>query len=282
MNILEVFRFSFEALWERRVRATLTTLMVIMGASLIVALNGTGNGFTSFINNQFSNLGANVLIISPRGDIDINDALIDEISRINGVEEAVPFFQQTSSITSKGESQTSIVVGMDQSKLPLLFPTISFQSGTYVPETDSVGIILGNELIRSSSGKEIFASLGQTRERAASESFDGISSEDLIALDEHAMLTLIGAVQALRFHKTPYVSIKDAYEYYLIACEGREIQLFTYSKIRDYIKDLHFRGLLNYNPRKGISIVGASVEDLSRVLQTIERSRELEEYEEET
>ncbi len=162
MNILEVFRFSFEALWERRVRATLTTLMVIMGASLIVALNGTGNGFTNFINNQFSNLGANVLIISPRGDIDINDALIDEISRINGVEEAVPFFQQTSSITSKGESQTSIVVGMDQNKLPLLFPTISFQSGTYVPETDSVGIILGNELIRSSSGKEIFASLGQT------------------------------------------------------------------------------------------------------------------------
>ena len=118
--------------------------------------------------------------------------------------------------------------------------------------------------------------------KAASESFDGISSEDLMALDEHAMLTLIGAVQALRFHKTPYVSIKDVYEYYLIACEGREIQPFTYSKIRDYIKDLHFRGLLNYNPRKGISIVGASVEDLSRVLQTIERSRELEEYEEET
>lgn len=113
--------------------------------------------------------------------------------------------------------------------------------------------------------------------KAASESFDGISSEDLMSLDEHAMLVLIGAVQALSFHKTPYVSIKDVYEYYLIACEGRETQHLSYNKIRDYIKDLHFRGLVNYNPQKGVSIVGASVEDLSRVLQTIERSREFEE-----
>jgi hypothetical protein len=37
--------------------------------------------------------------------------------------------------------------------------------------------------------------------------------------------------------------------------------------------------LLNHNPQKGVSIVGASVEDLSRVLQTIERSKELEEEE---
>jgi len=162
VNIFEIFSFSFEALKERRVRAILTTLMVIMGAGLIVALNGTGNGFTNFINSQFSSLGANVLIISPRGGIDIDKALADEISRIDGVDDVLLFIQQTSSITLKGESQTSIVVGVDQSKLPLLFPTISFQSGTFVSETDNVGIVLGNELARSSSGEEPFASLGQT------------------------------------------------------------------------------------------------------------------------
>jgi len=162
MNLVEIFSFYFEALKERRVRVSLTTLMVIMGASLIVALNGTGNGFTNFINSQFTSLGANVLIISPRGDIDINTALADEISKIKGVDDTLLFIQQTSSITSRGESQTSIVIGVDQSKLPLLFPTLSFQSGTFVSETDNVGIILGNELARSSGGKEPFATLGQT------------------------------------------------------------------------------------------------------------------------
>jgi len=162
MNVIEIFSFSFEALKERHIRATLTTLMVIMGASLIVALNGTGNGFRDFVNNQFSNLGANVLIISPRGDIDINEALADEISKIEGVEDVLLFVQQTVLITSRGEAQTSIVVGIDQNKLPLIFPTISFQSGTFVSETDNVGIILGNELSRSSSGDEAFVTVGQT------------------------------------------------------------------------------------------------------------------------
>jgi len=65
----------------------------------------------------------------------------------------------------------------------------------------------------------------------------------------------------------------------VLACEGREVEPLSYSKIRDYVKDLHFRGLVNYNPEKGISIVGASVQDLGRVLQTIQRSKELEEEE---
>ena len=162
MNVIEIFIFSFEALKERHVRAILTTLMVVMGASLIVALNGTGNGFRDFVNNQFSNLGANVLIISPRGDIDINEALADEISKIEGVEDVLLFVQQTALVTSRGETQTSMVVGIDQSKLPLIFPTISFQSGTFVSETDNVGIILGNELSRSSSGDGAFVTVGQT------------------------------------------------------------------------------------------------------------------------
>lgn len=162
MNLIEIFSFSFEALKERRVRAILTTLMVIMGASLIVALNGTGNGFRNFVNSQFSNLGANVLIISSRGDVDINEALADEISKIEGVEDVLLFVQQTALITSRGETQTSMVVGIDQSKLPLIFPTISFQSGTFVSETDNVGIILGNELSRSSGGDGAFVTVGQT------------------------------------------------------------------------------------------------------------------------
>jgi len=86
--------------------------------------------------------------------------------------------------------------------------------------------------------------------KATRENFDGISTEDLMALDGHIMLTPIGSAQALVFNKTSYVSIKDVYEYYVIACEGREIQPLSYSKIKEYVKDLHFRGLVNHNPQK--------------------------------
>lgn len=163
MNTFQLFSLSFEALKERRLRTGLTTLMVVMGASLIVALNGTGNGFTAFVNDQFSSLGANVLILSPRGEnIEMDAALVDKIARFRGVEDVIPYVQQISSIVSGGKEQTSIVVGVEQSKLPLLFPTISFEVGRFVSESDSLGIILGNEVVRSSDQIRTFADLGQT------------------------------------------------------------------------------------------------------------------------
>jgi putative ABC transport system permease protein len=163
MNVFQLFSLSFEALKERRLRASLTTLMVVMGASLIVALNGTGNGFTNFVNTQFSSLGANVLIISPRGDsIEIDMFFAEEIAKIEGVTDVILYIQQISTIVSKSEEQTSIVVGTEQAKLPLLFPTLTFESGTFVSETDSVGIILGNEAARASEETDPFATLGQT------------------------------------------------------------------------------------------------------------------------
>ena len=117
--------------------------------------------------------------------------------------------------------------------------------------------------------------------KAASESFDGISSEDLLTLDENAILTLLAAVHALGFHKSPYVSLKSTWQYYLIECETRETNSLSYRQLREILKDLDFRGIVNYTARKGLSIVGASMEDLDRVLQTLERRRELEEDEQE-
>ncbi len=163
MNLVELFSISFEALRERRLRASLTILMVVMGASLIVALDGTGNGFTTFIDNQFSTLGANVLILNPRSQsFKMDKMVVDAISRLDGVSEVVPFIQQISPISSGREEQMTVVVGVDQSKLPLLFPTISLQSGHSVAATDSIGILLGGEVAHLSSPEGAFAALGET------------------------------------------------------------------------------------------------------------------------
>jgi cell division control protein 6 len=114
--------------------------------------------------------------------------------------------------------------------------------------------------------------------KAASESFDGISSEDLTSLDTHAMLILLATAEALGFHKKPYVSVKEIQEYYEIESEERRIKPVSYDKIKEYVDDLHCRGLINLNSRKGVSIVGASVKDLSRVIPTIQRGEQFEGY----
>ncbi len=164
MRFFQLFSISFEALKERRLRASLTVLMVIMGASLIVALDGTGNGFTNFINDQFSSLGANVIILQQKsGNVDVDKAMVDTISKFSGVQDTVPYIQQIVPISSKGETHTTVMVGLDQSKLPLLFPTVAIDTGQFVAQADSVGILFGSEAAKkSTTATDTFADLGQT------------------------------------------------------------------------------------------------------------------------
>lgn len=110
---------------------------------------------------------------------------------------------------------------------------------------------------------------------AAAEWFDGISTEDLASLDLHEMLVLLAAAEALDFHKTPYVSIKQIHEHYVMECEDRKLKPASYDTVKEHVETLHCIGLLSRTP-KGVCIVGATVKDLSRVLQTIEKGERLE------
>ena len=100
---------------------------------------------------------------------------------------------------------------------------------------------------------------------AAAEWFDGISTEDLMELDEHELLVLRATADALRLNEKAYVTTKEIWEYYEMACATKELKPLSYDKVREYVHDLHCRGLI-HRSKKGVSIVGAPVRDLSRVI----------------
>src|ERR671917_22215 len=64
MNIKEIFLLSFDALKDRKVRSALTILMVVVGSSLMVALNGLSAGIGEFIDQSFSLLAPNILFVT--------------------------------------------------------------------------------------------------------------------------------------------------------------------------------------------------------------------------
>jgi putative ABC transport system permease protein len=165
---------SYEALKERRLRAVLTILMVVMGGSLIVAVNGISTGTVRYIDQVFTTLGANLLIVTPRGtDFHIDDPMVREFSKFSGVMEVVPFVQEISVIKSRGESQSIVVLGLDQSKLGFIFPTLSVESGETVAASDNIGVLLGNQIVYSAKEAEPFTRLGQTVKIVYSKSEDG-------------------------------------------------------------------------------------------------------------
>ena len=140
---------SWQALTDRKLRSTLTIIMVLIGSALIIAVNGMSKGTVVYINQQLDILNPNVLVITPRSsDLELTDYEVEDISRIGGISQVIPFIQNGIMVYSGQDEVTSIVVGIDNTKLPLIFPTFGLYSGGTVPETDSFGIILGNEIVR--------------------------------------------------------------------------------------------------------------------------------------
>jgi len=105
---------------------------------------------------------------------------------------------------------------------------------------------------------------------AAAEWFDGISTEELMELGEHELLVLRAAAEALRHSEKAYVTVREVWEYCRLVCADGEAELrLSYEKTREIVHDLHRRGIIHVS-KKGISIIGAAVRDLSKVIQTME------------
>ena len=151
MNLLQVFSLSFDALRERKTRSALTVLMVVVGSSLMVALNGLGAGFGAFINEQFSQLAPNILFVSsaqaensgplgggppPAPKITLNEAVVSRLRSLPFVDEVIPSYQAQVTLESRGKSVDTTVFSIDPQKLYVIAPTVEFVEGSSIRQND--------------------------------------------------------------------------------------------------------------------------------------------------
>jgi hypothetical protein len=62
-NLKQIIILSFDAIKERKLRSTLTILMVVAGCALMVALNALSAGNTAFISKQLDMLAPNIMLL---------------------------------------------------------------------------------------------------------------------------------------------------------------------------------------------------------------------------
>jgi putative ABC transport system permease protein len=75
MNIIESFRIAFRALFSNKLRAMLTMLGIVIGVGAVIGMLAMGNGFQSFLNGQFAQLGAGNFYVAPFVDSNKIDAI---------------------------------------------------------------------------------------------------------------------------------------------------------------------------------------------------------------
>ncbi len=178
MNIKEIFGLSIDALKERKTRSGLTIMMVVVGSSLMIALNGMTAGFSNFIDFQFSRLAPNILFVSsaqsdagggplgggppPAPTITLNEAVVSRIRSLPFVDDVIPSYQAQVMLEAGGKEQDSTVFSIDPQKLYVIAPTIELVEGSSIRQNDPSSILLSDSVANPQGESTPFAVIGQT------------------------------------------------------------------------------------------------------------------------
>jgi putative ABC transport system permease protein len=171
MNVAKTFRISFKALGDRKVRTSLTILMVIVGSSLMVTLNGIVAGLSQFATDVFNKLAPNVLFITSiptdgpgRGDdnagnsdgpssflsqglipvptITLDQALASRLESLPHVGTVIPSYQGRITIALDNRSQSASVLSVQPENLKIIAPALEFTEGSTIKSEDESAIYL--------------------------------------------------------------------------------------------------------------------------------------------
>jgi putative ABC transport system permease protein len=186
VEVKQIILLSFNAIGERKVRSILTILMVMSGASLLVAVNGVGASFSELFNKQFRNLAPNILFISssqsaqgggPGGTggggsggaqdvsgakITLNTIIVNRIHSLPFVQDVIPSYRSSLTLQSQGKTKTDAVLSIDPTKLLVIAPTLEFTAGSALRQNDPSAMLVAENVAYPPGDSTPFAVLGQS------------------------------------------------------------------------------------------------------------------------
>lgn len=172
MNTKEVFSLSVSALNERKVRTILTVLMVVVGSSLIVVLNGLSAGQTNFINEQLNNLAANVMTVTPgqrsfssataTPSIVFNSVVVNKIDSLPYVDEVIPQYSANVQMNSQARILQTSLLAMNPEKLYVRLPNLEMEDNSVIKKNDPSSILIGNAVAYPAGSTMPIVTIGQS------------------------------------------------------------------------------------------------------------------------
>ncbi len=174
MQLSDSFSLSFDALVDRKVRTLLTVLMVVLGSSLVVVLNGLSAGQATFLEAQFNTLAANLIFVSSgqhsyhssstpsSASLIINDVIVNRIKSLPFVIDVIPKYQGSVTLDTEGNTQNVQVIGIDVTKLQVKVPNLQYVDGSTINPSDRASVIAGDTIANPPGDTTPFVTLGQT------------------------------------------------------------------------------------------------------------------------
>jgi putative ABC transport system permease protein len=147
LRATDLLKFSTRALTERKLKAILTIVGIMIGPATIVALVGATQGYSDAATGRFSSLGATTLFVSPVGrGTTLTSADVSTVQSMAGVAHVLAYDEISGQISQGGETVGVSLIATDLSELRQVLPSLSLAQGSIPSSSDQVGAVIGNSI----------------------------------------------------------------------------------------------------------------------------------------
>ncbi len=152
--IKDFFVLGLNNLKRRRLRSWLTMIGIFIGIAAVVALISLGQGLQDYISEEFEKLGADKIIIQPKGmgppgtagpSLILTSDDLETIEKVRGVKWAVGFLIKQGKAAYKDEAGIGFAIGSDPEDLKLMSEIQSFNilEGRDLKKGDKYKVVVG-------------------------------------------------------------------------------------------------------------------------------------------
>jgi len=147
LRIEDLTRFAWKALTDRKLRATLTIIGIVIGPATIVALLSVTGGFGNAVTGALASTGSTSIFVSPGSSSSYLTYLdVPIIQKMPGVSVVIPFWLLTGTVKQGTQTTTVQVMAGDFSKLDAFLPGLTLSEGTEPSSSDLAGADIGNSI----------------------------------------------------------------------------------------------------------------------------------------
>lgn len=150
MNLLETLRLSFRAIFRNRMRSFLTVLGIVIGVFSVIILIALVSGLQSYITNQISSFGSNLIFVIPGqtggagrgpGGSVVNRLQFQDVNNLRrelrGQADVTTVTQKAASAKYNNKtSQNMTVVGVEDT-YPRIVTSVKAEKGRFINEAES-------------------------------------------------------------------------------------------------------------------------------------------------
>jgi putative ABC transport system permease protein len=292
MRTTDTLRWGTKGIKQRKLRAALTILGIMIGTAAIIALTSQTQGIQVSIIGEIDKLGSNSITIRPASSsVIFTQSDVNTISQIPGVSEVIPLRQAAVRAYGSGGARTLSIIGLDPDQFDKIIPDAKFSEGrAYAPESYSE-IIIGSNVKNPQDMTTPFLNVGQSvsigygsalRETQvvgsmASYGFSMISVDDSIFMTSAGIVALTGkSSYSAIYIKTTGPNADTTVTQYLKAIYGTTVSIISVSQITQIVSTI--TGLLTvlFGAIAGISlfVAGVGIANIMFV-SVVERTKEI-------